>query len=97
MVLVTVRDALNQLSCPLFVGGTARAVLLAGAGMEDDALLRNGQALGVEGGEPWWWRGCCRGEVHHYAVVVQEGDDAVQPVEVVLARVGFQLCPGEDP
>ena len=55
MVLVAVRDAPDQFRSPLLVGGAARAVLLAGAGMEDYAVLCDGQALGVEGGEPGWW------------------------------------------
>src|SRR5687767_10375950 len=97
MVLVAVRDAPDQLGGPLLVRGAARAVLLAGAGMEDYAVLRDGQALGVEGGEPGWWRSGRRGEVHHYTVLVQQGDDAVQPAEVVLAVARFQLRPGEDP
>jgi hypothetical protein len=47
MVLVAVSDAPDELRSPLLVGGAARAVLLAGTGMEDDAVLRDRQALGV--------------------------------------------------
>src|SRR5215211_2567060 len=97
MVLVAVRDQPYERRGPLFVGCAARAVVLAGAGMKDHALLRNRQAFGVEGGEPGGRGGGRRGEVDHDAVLVQEGDDAVEPAEVVLAGAGFDLRPGEDP
>src|SRR5215213_8139126 len=72
MVLVAVRDAPNQISRPFLVSGAARAVLLAGAGMEDDAVLPDRQALGVELGKPGRRGGGRCGEVHHHAVLVPD-------------------------
>src|SRR5215217_2931093 len=97
MVLVAVRDAPDKLGRTLLVGGAARAVLLAAARMEDHAVLCDRQAFGMEDGEPGWRGGGRRGEVHHHAIVVQQGDDAVKPAEVVLAGTWFEPCPGEDP
>src|SRR5215212_7596327 len=97
MVFVAVRDQPDEPRGPLLVGGAARAVVLASAGVKDDAFLCDGQAFGVEGGEPGWRGGSRRSEVDHDAVLVQEGDDTVEPAEVVLAGAGFELRPGENP
>jgi hypothetical protein len=54
VIFVPIRDAPDKAGGPLPVGSAARTVVLAGAGMKRDTLPRNGQALGMQTGEPGW-------------------------------------------
>src|SRR5829696_7686325 len=87
MVLVAVRDAPNQISRPLLVSGAARAVLLAGAGMEDDAVLPDRQALGVELGKPGRRGGGRCGEVQVHAGLAHQAHVLVPDLPGPLLRV----------
>ena len=72
------------------------AVVLTRAGPKRHAFARHRQALGMSVCKPRRRRGGRGGEVGKDAVLSQQVEYAVEPVEFVLSRCRLESAPGED-